>query len=562
MGQGTGRAVTPRVAAVALAVIIGLGALGLYGAAALLGSPIPDGSPPATGSTAPSGPIANTSPTPAPTPSGPPRVRALATREIFGFVPYWKLNQPETQLPLDQLTTIAIFGVEAGRDGKLVRQTAAGGEPQGWTAWSGATTADIIRRAHAKDVRVVLTVQRFAWSEGQARRTVALLSDSAKRATLAEDIVAEVTAKKADGANLDFEPVPFAVREQFVLFVRELRAAMDKAKAGLQLTFDTTTGVDQWDLATLTADDAADAALVMGYDYRVATANIAGSVDPLESLFAGGLRGTVEEALSQAAADRLILGLPWYGRAWSTDSDQAGASSLDAETYGGSSTVEYADAVARAVINGRRWDPLEASAWTAYRFSACADCPETWRQLWYDDVDSMLAKQRIVVDEGLRGLGIWALGYEQGQPETWATIRHIFDGVVDTTAPHGSAKVDPEAMTRRHGDLPVVEGTLALLLDAADDRDGTGVVFTRVSDSPELAPADGSLLTGITFPVTDRLSVELADAQLGAGFGQGESRVHVQWRDIAGNWSAPVSVAFWSPVAVVASPAPLPSRGD
>lgn len=543
-----------------IALVVAVSALGLYGAATLLGSPAPSGTQVAGASAtiAPgsSASPSNASPTPIPTPSGPPRQRALAATEIFGFLPYWKLGQPETQLPLNQLTTIAIFGVEAGRDGTLVRQTSTGAQLQGWQAWNSVATDEIIRGAHAKDVRVVLTIQRFAWTEPQARRTVALLSDAAKRTTLANDIVSEVTGRKADGVNLDFEPVPSAVREEFVLFVRELRAALDSAKPGLQLTFDTTTGIDQWDLAALTADDAADAALVMGYDYRVGNASIAGSVNPVE-----GLRRTLDGALSQAAADRIILGLPWYGRAWSTESDQPGAFTLDPQTFGGSVTAEYADAIALAVQNGRQWDPVEASAWTAYRKRDCGRCPESWRQLWYDDVDSMQAKQKLVTDKALRGLGIWALGYDQQLPEVWATVRLTFGGLVDATAPHGSATVDPQQIARRHGDLPVVEGTLQLKLDAADDKDGTGVVFTRVSASPDQA-ADGSLATGITFPSTGMLGIALADARLGPGFARGESRVNVQWRDVAGNWSGPVSVAFWTPTAVSASPAPLPSPGD
>ena len=102
-------------------------------------------------------------------------------------MPYWKLS-PDTQLPLDLLTTVAVFGVEAGKDGTLVRQTAAGAQPPGWKAWQSDMTTKLIRDAHAKDVRVVLTIQRFAWTAPQARRTVTLLSDPASRATLTREI--------------------------------------------------------------------------------------------------------------------------------------------------------------------------------------------------------------------------------------------------------------------------------------------------------------------------------------------------------------------------------------
>ena len=167
---------------------------------AVVASPSPLGSPIES-----QGPIQSagaSSPSPQPSPSGPPRVRALAEREVFGFLPYWQMSDPKTQVPLDTLTTIAIFGVEAGRDGHLVEQTSSGGVPSGWAAWNSSTTTQLIARAHAANVRVVLTIQRFSWTPNQARRTVALLSDPARRQILAQDIVAELDAKQADGVNL------------------------------------------------------------------------------------------------------------------------------------------------------------------------------------------------------------------------------------------------------------------------------------------------------------------------------------------------------------------------
>lgn len=576
-----GRTLSPKVAAllvgVVLVAVVGVALAGNFIGGT--GQPGPTGTPVATASVSanPSQIAANPSatpdpdafPTPYPTSSGPPRKRALADREVFGFLPYWKLGVADTQVPLDLLTTVAIFGVEAGKNGTLVRQTAAGAQPPGWKAWQSDTAAQLIRDAHAKHVRVVLTIQRFAWTAPQARRTVALLSDPQARSTLAHEIAREITDHGADGVNLDFEPVPSEVRDDFTSLVRELRTQLDAAKAGLQITFDTTTGVGGWDLPALTADDAADAALIMGYDYRTAGARSAGSVDPVASTTAGGLLDTLDAVLAQISPDRTILALPWYGRAWSTISDQPDSGTQDQATYGNSVATEYADAIALARQYGRNYDATEGSAWTAYRKKDCATCPETWRQLWYDDVDSMQAKQKLAIERGLRGLGIWALGDDAALPEAWTTVRLSLGGRPDSKAPTGTAKVDPTAVSRKHGNLPVIEGTtLALKLTAEDNSQGTGVVLVRVSatselaDDTTLASDQGRLLFGITYPSGPSQTVPLADQRLGNGFAKGESTVFVQWRDIAGNWSAPVSVNFWLSTAVSVAPSPLPSSGD
>lgn len=572
-----GRTVAPKILVIVLGLVVAGGALLYVAASGGPGTPHQTGTPtpgpsqiggrptPRDGaSQPPQTPDSNASATPLATPSGPPRQRALATREIFGFLPYWKLGLPDTQLPWGTLTTVALFGVEAGKDGKLVRASAAGVVPPGWTAWNSPATTDLIGTAHASHARAVLTVQRFAWTAGQAKRSVTLLSNPAARATLAHEIVAEIAAHKADGVNLDFEPVPAEVADDFLLLVRELRLALDASRPGLQLTFDTTTGVNSWDVAALTADDAADAVFVMGYDYRVAGAAIAGSVDPIASTSSGNLNDTLDAVLAATSPDRVILGLPWYGRAWSTTSDQPMSATQDQRTYGDSVTTEYADAIALASQYGRNYDPTEASAWTVYRKKDCATCPETWRQLWYDDVDSMQAKQKLVLERGVRGLGIWALGQDQALPEVWATLKLTFSGVIDSTPPTGTAKVDPASVSQKHGNLPVVSATLKLALTARDSAAGSGAVFVRVSSSAILA-SDGSLASGITYPSVATLSVALADPRLGTGFARGQASVSVQWRDVAGNWSAPAALAFWLPapvsVAVSAPPSPLPSPG-
>ena len=571
------RSMSPRIAALLVGGVLGLVVLVVVGANLLAGSTPPGASPGASANPSaganPSEIAANPSqsptvtespggsPTPYPTPSGPPRQRALADREIFGFLPYWNLGQPDTQVPLDELTTVAIFGVEAGKDGSLVSTTTGGAAPQGWTAWRSAATTDLIHQAHLHNVRVVLTIQRFSWTASQSRKTVALLASATSRSRLAQAIAAEVVGRGADGVNLDFEPLPAGVSDEYTAFVRELRVQLDKAKLGLQLTFDTTASVGGWDLPALTADDAADAVIILGYDYRVANAPVAGSVDPLMSTsFGGGLVDTLDAALAGIDPQHAILGLPWYGRAWSTFSDQAGSATQDQKTYGNSVATEYGDAIALARQHGRNYDVQEASAWTAYRKKDCATCPETWRQLWYDDVDSMLAKQHLIVERHMRGLGIWVLGYDHSLPDLWATVRISFDGLTDSQPPTGTAEVDPAAVKQKHGNLPVVGGTLKLRLTADDGKEGSGVVFVRVSATSDLG-ADGSLATGITYPLDPSspvLSVPLADPRLGSGFARGQAAAFVQWRDIAGNWSTPLSVAFWLSAAVSPSPSPLP----
>ena len=123
-------------------------------------------------------------------------------------------------------------------------------------------------QAQADGVKVVLTIQRFGWTEGTLERTRALLGDRQARRGLADRIARLVDERGFDGVNLDVEPVPEELADEYVDFVREVRAALDAVDPELHLSVDVVPGLSGYDLAGLTADDAADLAIIMGYNFR------------------------------------------------------------------------------------------------------------------------------------------------------------------------------------------------------------------------------------------------------------------------------------------------------
>lgn len=490
------------------------------------------------------------------------RARALAATEVFGYLPSWELTDADA-IDLERLTTLAWFGLEAHPDGHLIRTTEGGAPVPGWSGWTSQAFTDLLARAHREGVRVVLTVERFAWDRAGARRTIALLEDPEARSTLVADIVATITERDVDGVSLDVEPLPRAVRSQFTALVRELRTAMNAVDPGLQLTVALTPDAAGYDVRALTAADAADAAILMGYEFHTATSGVAGSVDPLGDPGGFDLRESVSAVLDRTPASRVILALPWYGRAWSTKGSRPGSPTRSGGTILGSSTATYEEAVARATRSGRRYDRTAASAWSAYRASSCASCAVTWRQLWYDDVDSVRAKVGFALRRGLRGVGVWALGYQGRRPELWSALRLAVEGMKDARAPTGTATLAADSILGVREGLPLVGDVVALDLAAADGRSGSGVAFVRISTEGRLA-RDGALVSGVTFPVADTVRISMPDAGPvdevfvpGGGASSalppasspqrprpavtsGPRKIRVQWRDVAGTWSRPV----------------------
>jgi spore germination protein YaaH len=56
------------------------------------------------------------------------------------------------------------------------------------------------------------------------------------------------------------------------------------------------------------------------------------------------------------------------------------------------------------------------------------DAKGTWVQTYHDDPISLEPKMRLAIDRGLAGVGIWALGYDRGQPGYWELLAELFRG--------------------------------------------------------------------------------------------------------------------------------------
>ncbi len=362
------------------------------------------GSPGGTGSTGTTEP---TAPSPSPGASGAPTDGPPAaaygpfgyeakgmSHEVIAFINYFHLEAVEPTLDYDAISTIAYFSVPMDSRGRFEKDGAE------WRTWMGSTMDRIIERAHAAGTKVVITAERFAWNGSQAAVARALLSSPEARRTAANQIADAVIERGVDGVNIDFEPIPDGQSSNFVKFVRLVRKTLDARKRGLQVTYDSTGYIHNYDVKALAKPGAADAVYIMGYQYRGVWSNQAGSTAPL-----GGLNydvtDTVRRFLRLTTPDKIILGVPLFGWSWRTS-----GSGVRSRVIGGSKPLFYGQDMDALERYGKRYDRVEQVAWTAYRSGGA------WRQLYLDDVRALEAKWDLVIRKKLRGTGLWALGFE------------------------------------------------------------------------------------------------------------------------------------------------------
>ena len=328
---------------------------------------------------------------PAPPPPAVAASPAVRPHELFGFAPYWTLDR-QASFDVGHLTTVAYFGLEIGKDATLVR---SGPE---WTGFESQALADLVNRAHAAGARVVLTAKAFDPAVIQA-----LVTDPAVPGRLAGELAEVAAGRNLDGVNIDVEGTDGNQRDAFSTLVGALSHQLHAAHPTWQVTVDTYVGSATnpqsfFDVAGLARS--ADALFVMAYDMYGG-----GAASPNSPLT--GYQPNVSDAVAAysaaASPGKVILGLPFYGYDWATVDDSPASRAV-----GGPRPITWA--AIRASGWAARWDAAAQSPWASYQLGG------RWHEAYYDDAQSLGAKAAVASAAHLRGVGVWALGMDGGDP--------------------------------------------------------------------------------------------------------------------------------------------------
>lgn len=328
-----------------------------------------------------------------------PRARPAGQRGVvFGYLPYWIDGEYYQKLDFEVLTHVSAFSVEINADGTIA-------EDHGWP-WTA-----LVDSAHAHGVRVMLTATLFG--DGQV---LSLVADDEYRDTFRREIRDLILEGNADGLNVDFEgPSANGWASLINEFMAELTTYLHREIPGCEVSF-AAPAVDwggRWDFAGLA--NSCDYLFIMGYAFTGSWSEASGPTAPLT----GGWRNittTVTGAsdygeVSDSHPEKLILGVPYYGCQWETVGPEAGAAIRGFVRY-----PYLKEALTRAAAYGRRWDATSQTAWTRYQSAG------KWYQVWYDDPTALSLKYDLALRENLRGVGMWALGYEGDRREPWELL--------------------------------------------------------------------------------------------------------------------------------------------
>ena len=373
------------------------------------------GSPPgeSAGAGGSAGPGGSGPPAVAPTPTPRPEVGG---RELYGYLPYWRLNESTAAYVRDvPLSTIALFSVAARRDGTINTG------PLGYQRIVGPVGRQIIAEAHQREVRVELVFTSF----GERKNAVFFgrkpgrggpptaapgaspeashpggPSNEAPWIRTVDALVALATDLDVDGINVDVERLDEADREAYGVFLRALREKLLAAKPKARVTVATEAGERGVGNAAAAASAGVDRIFLMGYDYHWSGSQPGASspVDRTDGVY--DLRWSIERYVEAGVPrDKMLLGLPLYGMTWRTTGPERSAS---------------------VVGNGKSWildgnletlldpgfaplrDPIEHAEYFVEQDG------KTWLHTYYDSPATLRLEARPRARPGL--CGWWLLG--------------------------------------------------------------------------------------------------------------------------------------------------------
>ncbi|MDO9574905.1 MAG: glycosyl hydrolase family 18 protein, partial [bacterium] len=318
-------------------------------------------------------------------------------REIFGYLPYWRLSHYD-ELNYDLISTIAYFGVELNSSG-------------GITYYHSWPTYDLVDLAHQNGVKVVLVGICF-----NSDQIHSLVTDSSATLNAINNLLEQVELGSADGVNIDFELPRSADSSHVTAFMSALSDTFHAHNPEYSVTICVTAVNWSNRFQCRQLARATDGLFIMGYDYHWSGSTNSGAVSPLT----GGtynVANTVNYYLSETDYDtsKLILGVPYYGYDWPTAGSEPGS-----QTQGTGSAKIYSVAEPEANSYGKLWDNSSQTPW--YRYSEGSQ----WHQCWYDDSTSLGLKYDLVNNKNLKGTGMWALSYDGDRSELWGAIYSHF----------------------------------------------------------------------------------------------------------------------------------------
>ncbi len=325
-----------------------------------------------------------------------------STKKVFGWHPYW-MGTAYQSYNFSLLSAVAYFSYELDPSTGYYRSV------HDWR------TTKMIDSAHAHNCKVLLSVTNFG-----SKNNASFLSNLNAQRTFINTLITLLRERNGDGVNIDFEDIPRSSRADLSNFIIDLSSSLRAVRKNYLITIAVPAIDFDYVYEIKQLNNYVDMFIIMGYEFYGQNSKVAGPVSPLSSgttWWPYNLETAVDEYLvSGVTPSKLLLGLPYYGAEWQTKDLKFPSKVEKFMRYPMYRNIkkEYGELLCCE-------DEESKSMFHVYR-----DANNRYRQIWYEDEKSLSKKYDWVIDKKIGGVGIWALGYDNGYTELWKLIGDKF----------------------------------------------------------------------------------------------------------------------------------------
>ncbi len=277
-------------------------------------------------------------------------------------------------------------------------------------------TTALIDSAKAHNCKVFLSVSNFGRKNNNT-----FLNNANAQENLIRNLIDLLAYRKANGINIDFEGVSKKDRKLLTAFIILISKRLKKVDPTYMVSL--CLYADDWNAVfnIKEINSSIDFYTLMGYDYYGSFSKYAGPVSPLKSSrkFGNGLESSVQSYLKKGVQPKkLIIGLPYYGAEWYTTNQKIPSKVKKFKSHPPYKTIKriYIDSLKIPL----QFDTKSASTYLSFKDG------NAYREIWFEDTKSLAIKYDWIKKNNIGGVGIWALGYDDGYPELWNLLADKF----------------------------------------------------------------------------------------------------------------------------------------
>ena len=329
---------------------------------------------------------------------------------VYGWHPYW-VGSVYHNYDWNLLSHFSFFSYEVNP---------IDGEPITTHGWS--TSAAVDSALASGNTKVTLTVTLFS-------DHATFFSSTTSQQTLISNLINLVQSRGAHGVNIDIEGLPSAYKIDFSYFMVNLANQMHAAIPGSEVS--TVLYAVDWsnvfDFSLM--EPAVDHYIVMGYAYYYQGSSNTGPCDPLYhfgSNYNYSLSRSITYYLDKGCPpDKLIMGLPYYGYQWPTSSLNVPSSTTGSGT---AKTYKQVKNNVSGFYSSANHQYDQDSYTDIYTFN-----DNGFQQCFITKENAFRKRLEHIERSGIGGIGIWALGYDDGYNDFWDGINdYLTDCYVDS----------------------------------------------------------------------------------------------------------------------------------